>query len=377
MRSLGFRLVTWAVTHGFLIACSGAPPRSESAVAEAASPPAVVLPDGAIRLSDEALRFVHTEIAQVASDVSALHAPARVAYRDGSIAEVGTPVSGRITEIHVRLGDTVAVGDPLVTLRSPDAASTRAELSTTRAALSHALEEARRTAEMLEHGVSTERERRAAELEVAELEIQLVRVGTQVSILGRGAGASVVLRAPAAGTVLARRASIGMTVDPASEESLVEIGDPNALGVSADVFDRDAALVRAGARAVVTFPSLDRPLSGHVAYVAPVVTSGLRTIAVRIELADTSDRLRQGLFGRASITLVDAGILLPATAVLIRDGARTIVYVEREPQTFVARDVVVGPSTDGHVYVASGIEAGDSVVVEGVLLLEGSADQLL
>ncbi len=358
------------------IGCSGAAPRADT-LGETETSPAVVLPDGAIRLSAEALGFIHTEQAQMGGDVSALHAPARVAYRDGSIAEVGTPVSGRITEVHVRLGDTVVEGAPLVTLRSPDAASTRAELSATRTELSHALAEARRAAEMLEHGVSTDRERRDADLHVSELEIQLVRAETQVSILGRGAGGTVVLRAPLAGTVLSRRAAIGMAVDPSTSEPLIEIGDPDALGVSADVFDRDAALVRVGANALVTFPSLDHPLSGTVAYVAPVVSSGLRTIEVRIELTETSDRLRQGLFGRASITLVDAGIVLPSGAVLIRDGDRTVVYVEREPGTFAARDVEVGPSVDGHVYVASGIAAGETVVVEGALLLDGSADQLL
>jgi cobalt-zinc-cadmium efflux system membrane fusion protein len=361
-----------------LFGCSGAAPRSETPAEEASSVSlAAILPDGAIRLSAEGLRFIRTETAHLANDVSALHAPARIAYRDGSIAEVGTPVSGRVTELSVRLGDTVVVGDPLVTLRAPDAASTRAELSATRAALANAVAEARRTAEMLEHGVSTDRERRAADLRVAELEIELARAQSQVSILGRGTGATVVLRAPLAGTILSRRASIGMNVDAGSDEPLVEIGDPAALGVSADVFDRDAAMVRVGASALVTFPSLDAPVSGRVAAVAPIVTSGLRTVAVRIELADASDRLRQGLFGRAAITLVEAGIVLPSTAILIREGSRTIVYVEREPGTFVVRDVTVAPAADGRVYVASGVDVGDSVVVEGVLLLDGSADQLL
>lgn len=359
-------------------ACSGGPTRSEPTTAEnEPSAPATLLEDGSIRLSEAALRFVRTEAVALASDVSALHAPARVAYRDGSIAEVGTPVSGRITEIHVRLGDTVSEGDSLVTLRSPDAASTRAELSATRAALRNALVEARRAADMLEHGVSTERERREADLRVAELEIQLVRVETQVAILGRGAGGTVVLRAPIAGTILSRRASIGMVVEPGAGEPLVEIGDPAALGVSADVFDRDAALVRVGARAQVTFPSLDAPLTGHVAHVAPVVSRGLRTVSVRIELDETSDRLRPGLFGRASLTMVDAGIVLPSSAVLIRDGDRTIVYVERDEGVFSARDVDIGPSVDGHVYVASGLTAGERVVVQGALLLDGAADQLL
>lgn len=338
---------------------------------------AVARDDGSIHLSEEARAFLRIEAAALSSDVSALHAPARIAYRDGSIAEVGTPVDGLIDAVHVRVGETVAAGDPLVTLRSPSAASARAELSASRTALRHALEEARRTSDMLERGVSTERERREAELRVAELEIQVARVETQVSILGRGRGSSVVLRAPIGGTVLARRASIGMMVEPEVSESLVTIGDPSALGVVADVFDRDAALVRVGAAAHVTVPSIEAPIAGHVTYVAPVVTSGLRTVEVRIEPDVPADGLRTGLFGRASITLVDAGIVLPSSAVLIEDGDHTIVYAEIEPGTFTPRDVSVGPSVDGHVYVTSGVSVGDRIVVGGALLLDGAADQLL
>lgn len=341
------------------------------------APGTEVRADGEVILAPAAQAFVRAEPAQSSHGVATLRAPARIAYRDGTVAEVGTPVAGRVTEIDAHVGQLVHEGQPLLLLRSPDAAAARAELAATQTELESALAEARRTSDMLTRGAGSERERRAAELHVAELEIQQARSRTQVAIVGSGAGGVVTLRAPMTGVVLRRRAAIGMSVGPDDAGPLLEIGDPDALGVTADVFERDVGQVREGAEVEVSFPTSDAPCRGRVAYVAPTVTEGLRTVPVRIELDALPPGARPGLFGRASINLVDEGISLPSTAVLVHDGDDTRVYVESEPGHYRPREVEVGPSHDGHVYVARGLEAGERVVVEGALLLDGTADLML
>lgn len=359
-----------------LSGCAGGRAQSAGGDDTAARAPAVAA-DGEIVLSPEAQAFVHVEPATSSRAVSTLRAPARVAYRDGTVAEVGTPVAGRVTEIGAHVGELVQAGQALLVLRSPDAAAARAELAATQAELETALAEARRTSDMLARGAGSDRERRAAELRVSELEIAQARSRTEVAIVGSGAGGVVTIRAPIAGVVLRRRAAIGMSVGPDDAEPLLEIGDPSALGVTADVFERDVGQVREGAEVEVSFPTSETPSHGRVAYVAPSVTEGVRTVPVRIELDALPPDLRPGLFGRASISLVDEGISLPSTAVLVRDGDHTIVYVETRAGHFVARPVEIGPSHDGHVYVAHGVTAGERVVVDGALLLDGALDLLL
>jgi len=332
--------------------------------------------EGVVHLSTEARAFVRTLALVGTNDVTVLQAPAQVAFRDGATAQIGAPVAGRVSAVHVRVGEAVAEGAPLLTLRSPDAAASRAELAATRAALETALNEARRTAEMFEHGVGTERERRAADLEVARLEIDLARARTVTSFLGRGVGGDVVVRAPFAGTVLSRRASIGLAAEPGGEP-LVELGDPARIGVVAEVFDRDATSIQPGASVEFRVASHPEPLRGHVTYLAPVVSSGTRTLPVLIELDSIEGSLRPGMFGRVSITTGAAGIVLPNSAVLLRDGRRSVVYVDEGEGTYARRDVTIRPSIDGHVQVLEGLALGDLVVVEGALLLDGAADLLL
>jgi cobalt-zinc-cadmium efflux system membrane fusion protein len=67
---------------------------------------------------------------------------------------------------------------------------------------------------------------------------------------------------------------------------------------------------------------------------------------------------------------------VPATAVLVKDGGRTIVYVAQQDGSFVAREVTVGHPVDGQVPVLGGLQRGQRVVVRGALLLDSAAEQL-
>ena len=361
---------------GFAAGCGSTGAQDSHVISASERVPTAPEQEGIVHLSTEARAFVRTLALVGTDDVTVLQAPARVAFRDGATAQVGAPVAGRVSAVHVRVGEAVAEGAPLLTLRSPDAAASRAELAVTRAALETALSEARRTAEMFEHGVGTERERRAADLEVSRLEIELARARTVTSFLGRGVGGEVVLRAPFAGTVLSRRASVGLAAEPGGEP-LIEIGDPARIGVIAEVFDRDAASIQPGASVEFRLATHPEPLRGHVTYLAPVVSAGTRTLPVLIELDVIDGSLRPGMFGRVSITTGDAGIVLPNSAVLLRDGRRSVVYVDEGEGTYARHDVTIRPSMDGHVQVLDGLALGDLVVVEGALLLDGAADLLL
>src|SRR5262249_5586818 len=99
---------------------------------------------------------------------------------------------------------------------------------------------------------------------------------------------------------------------------------------------------------------------------------------VFVMLDDAADA-RAGMFARASIKAPpgDKAIVLPAEAVLVKDGKSYVVYVKTGDDLFAPRPVQVGPSIDGKVEIVSGLAAGDQVVVKGALLLDNAAEQLL
>jgi multidrug efflux pump subunit AcrA (membrane-fusion protein) len=62
--------------------------------------------------------------------------------------------------------------------------------------------------------------------------------------------------------------------------------------------------------------------------------------------------------------------IIPAAAV-VHDGDRTVVFVETAPGHFMERTVSVGTRAGASVRVLSGVSPGDSIVVDGVMLLHG------
>ena len=337
--------------------------------------------DGTVRLGVASRPYVVTEAVAFGDASPVVAAPARIAFRDGAVSQVNLPITGRVTAVHVRTGDRVVPGDPLVTVSSPDAAAARAQLAAATAEHDAAVQEAARQDAMGRSGVGVDSERVTAQSRLRQTEAELARAQTTAAILGGGGGPTVVVRAPIAGTVLARRATVGAVAQPGGDP-LIEIGDPSSLWVVADVFERDLAEIHDGAAVDIQLPTRSAPVSGHVASVGSALTGAMRTapvyIALDLALGAPGADLRAGMFARAAIKApVDHTIVLPVEAVLIEDGKTYVVYVRTGDDLFVARKVEVGRSIDGVVEIVSGLAPGEHVVTAGALLLEGAAEQLL
>lgn len=330
-----------------------------------------------MRLRPEVMAFI--DVQQVVSPErgSVLIAPGRIAFRDGSRASIGSPVEGRIVEMHVSAGGLVRRGEPLVTLSSPAAAAQRAELQRLRAAHRAARDAAARQTQMMASGVGVPAEKLASESHLAEVEAELASAKRAVAFLGDGEGETVIVRSPIDGTVIELGTTVGASVTPGNGP-LLEVGDPDAVWLVADVFERDLGLIEEGAPALVETAASPEPIRGRVARVGAAMRSGLRAAPVYIEFEDATTRLRAGTYARVTIdSNSPAGVLLPSAAVLIQNGIRPVVFVESEERTFAPRPVRIGHSIDQKVNILSGLEPGERVVVRGALLLDGAADQLL
>ncbi len=303
-------------------------------------------------------------------------APARVDFRDGAVSQVGVPLDGRVQLVHVLVGQKVRSGDPLVTLDCPDAAAMRASIEVAQASLREGRLELERQRRMQQEGVGIGRDLVAAETKVSAAEAEVARTESGAGSIGTGTAAAVVVRAPIAGIVISRKASVGMAVQRGGDP-LAEIGDASALWIVADVFERDLAGVHVGSTGRVRFASVGHDMQGRVNSVGTVVGSGLRTAPVFLTIDPSPTMLRPGMYGRVEIHGTDAAVTLPTSAVLIKDGSDPVVYVQKDPLTYLRRSVVLAQPIEGRVQIVSGLSPGEKVVVRGALLLDGSADQLL
>jgi cobalt-zinc-cadmium efflux system membrane fusion protein len=136
--------------------------------------------------------------------------------------------------------------------------------------------------------------------------------------------------------------------------------------------------IAAGQEAEVELPALALRLAARVESFSPRVDPDSRRAQLYLALAKPAEGLRAGMLAQVALRVpAEEGLSVPVAAVLIKDGKRRIVYVERGDGSFEARDVQTGRSRDGRVAILKGLKSGERIVVRGALLLDTQAEQLL
>lgn len=365
----------------FLVSLAAAGCGDRSAQDPQLSAPNLSLPsepagEGIVILRPESLPYITVREVQPEAAVSTVTAPARVDFRAQAVSTAGTVVAGRVNKVFVQVGDRVKAGAPLATLMSNDAAQMRADHTRAAAELARAQDQLNRQLAMQRAGVGLDIERVEAETQLKQARAEFERSRDFLHLLGDGSAGEVSVRAPIDSTVLKAHVTTGAAVEQGAP--LFDLGEPSAAWIVADVFEKDLLLVEKGAKAVIELASLPDPIRGHVVGESAAIQTELRRGSVFIVADNPKIPLRPGMYARVSIEASSPSrIMLPTSAVLIKDGRETVVYVEIAPGRFRATPIHVGQARDGLTPVLKGLSGGERVVVSGALLIDGEASMLL
>lgn len=263
---------------------------------------------------------------------------------------------GRIEQLHVnQVGAEVAAGEPLVTLYSPEVLSAQ-----------------RTYVERLKAGPSgfTASEQAAARERL--LILGLTEEAVQRLEATLKPEAAVTVHAPFAGTIVARNAYPGQYVG--TDSPLFEIGDLSTLWFIFDAYEADLAWLRPGLPVEVTTAS--RPgetFTAPIAFIDPNLDETTRTARVRVVLDNAERKLlhRQTATGRVRIASEET-LVVPRSA-LLHTRAEPLVYVDKGGGAYEPRPVRTGRAGDADIEIVDGLRAGEKVVTQGALLLDGQA----
>jgi membrane fusion protein, heavy metal efflux system len=351
--------------------------KSDAPDATSKSVPARDASAKSVQLPAAQKQFLTIEAVSASQTANVLALPGRVTFRPQAQSAVGATAAGRVVAVLVQAGQAVRAGAPLLTIESADAAAARATLDQSATRLATAESVFRRQDEMIKKGVGLEIERQEAEARLKEARTEHERARQAVTLIGTGQGFRVTVRAPSNGVVMSIRVAAGATVAPGGE-ALLELGDPSHLQVVAQVPESDLGRIAVGQEAEVELPALAVRVAAKVENFSPRVDSESRRTQVYFALAKRVDGLRAGMLAQIALRVgAEKGISVPVSAVLIKDGKRRVVYIERSDGAFEARDVQTGHNREGRVVILQGLAAGDKVVVRGALLLDNQAEQLL
>lgn len=283
-------------------------------------------------------------------------------------AAISAEISGlRLTEVRVNVGDRVRKGQVLALL-SKD--SVEAALSESKAAVAEAeatLAEAKANGDRARQYQATGflsaqniNQYLTAE-KTAHARLNAARARMQAEQLRL---AHTTVRAPDAGVISARTATVGSMPQPGQE--LFRLIRGGRLEWRAEVSAADLGKLKPGVTAMLTAPSGAR-VRGRVRMVAPTVDPQTLNGLVYVDLptAEIGDVLRAGTFARGEFELGRTRAMsLPQSAVLLRDGFAYVFRLDEQNKAMQTK-VAVGQRVGDQIEIVSGIGADARVVASG------------
>jgi RND family efflux transporter MFP subunit len=311
-----------------------------------------------------------------------------VAQRQADVASKGT---GRLVELKVREGDPVKKGQVLARLEDADvsAALSRAQANHNVAQFEHE----RSKAELNEATLSYERGKSLlapglisqAEFETVEARYRRAQAGVASTESGvRAAEATVrsaeidvgntYIRAPFAGTVLAKNAEVGEVVAPFGSSTLaktavVTMADMDSLEVEADISESNIEKIRVGQRCEIILDAYPQAkYEGIVETIVPTADRAKATVLTKIRFLNRDHRVLPEMSAKVAFLSEKIQedpartlIAVPAAA-MVQKGQGKIVFLIQGDRVMEV-PIEVGNQVGNLVEVKSGLKSGDRVVL--------------
>jgi Cu(I)/Ag(I) efflux system membrane fusion protein len=365
---------------------------------------AVADPETTLTLSDHARAMASVETVPIErrAITHEIRAVGKVQYNESALAVITSRVEGYIEKLFVDFtGVQVKKGDHLVEIYSPDLVLAQRELLVgLEGAANNALVEASKL-KLLRWGLTQE--------QIDQL-VEKRKVSERVT-----------LYSPIDGTVTERMAVQQAMVK--SGEMLYKLANLESVWVYLDIYEHELGWVQVGQTVEImaeAYPS--ETFTGRIWFINPVLTEESRTVKVLVNITNTDQKLKPGMFVSATIdvpvmadgkaastglggqftcpmhpqvlqpngdacphcgmnlTMIPGGntkpteaelsvLAVPVSAVL-DSGTRKLVYVEHSHGEFMPMEVTLGLRAGDYFSVREGLKEGDKVAVRGNFLLD-------
>lgn len=182
--------------------------------------------------------------------------------------------------------------------------------------------------------------------------------------------------APISGTVVEKSIYAGQYVQEG--EKLFELADFSTMWFQFQAYEQDLPWIKPGLKVDVTTPSLPgKTFAGEITFIDPNFDETTRSTKVRVELANPPIEGRRLLLHRlyadGRVRLAAPEVLTVPRLAVIQTGAEAVAYVEQDGG-YARRVLKIGRRGDALIEVLEGVEAGEKVVVNGNLLIDGQAE---
>jgi Cu(I)/Ag(I) efflux system membrane fusion protein len=349
-------LIFLGLSAAALSACGKDPAPAEPAAAHDAvaqsAPDVFALPDGSIPGLD-------WKLVDMVEIPGALETAGLVNYDPRRVATIVSRVQGRIEDVRVGLWDSVAQGDPIVQLYSPDFMTAEAEY--------------------LQAGTSTNPSSTTAPGLLDGMDAALVNAAKQkLTLLGMSPQdlkdlttpqPTIWIRAPIGGVILDDKVVRGTAINPG--DALFTLGTLDEVWITADVYEEDAARLAVGQTLEARVPAFPgQTFRGTISNISPDINPDTHTLQVRSKVPNAGGKLKPRMLASVTILTRPGKALAVPPGALVFDTDGYYVFVKVGADRVLRRKVeIVSWGGDGPVRVRAGLKSGERIAVSETVQL--------
>jgi cobalt-zinc-cadmium efflux system membrane fusion protein len=329
----------------------------------------IVVPEGSPVRSKLTIGPVGTEDIQ-----RKLVLPAIVEANPARTVKVLPPVTGRVTDLMVQLGERVTQGQELAVIDSGDLALAYADIEKAKSMVTLTKKALDRQLGLEKAGGAAIKDREQAQSDYAQAVAELERAETRLRAIGvptdqKEGSRLLTLKAPVSGSLIDLQVGRGAFVnDPTA--AIMTIANLGTVWVTANVPENDTARVATGQDVEVALPAYPGEVfNGKVLFVSDILDPDTRRTKVRIAFSNPDLRLKPNMFAEATfLAPKQTAPVVPTRALILKDETDQV-FVEVAPWTFEARPVEVGFQQGDRAVIARGLKPGERIVTKGGVLL--------
>jgi cobalt-zinc-cadmium efflux system membrane fusion protein len=303
-----------------------------------------------------------------------------VAYNAFNTTPVFTAVGGPVRQILVAPGETVHVGQPMLTVNSPDYSQARSAYIKAKDAFEFAEKSYARAFELYQHGAIAQkdleqfestREQARADVQSSADALRALGVSDPDSLLKVNHAPPVPLLAPVSGEVIERLVGPGQLLIVGATQCFT-ISDMTTVWVLANVYQSDLGSVHVGDPVDVTTDAYPLTFHGRISFLSAALDPNTRTLQARIVTENPGDKLKKDMYVTATVSAgsVRNALIVPDSAVLRDTENQPFVYVQTDSNKFARRLVTIGPASGGQTQITGGLKQDERVVGDGSLFLQ-------
>lgn len=311
--------------------------------------------DNIVALSDKQVQVlnVRTDIAKVQPLVRNLQVAGMIDDDATRHRIISAYVNGRVEKLYINyMGAQVDIGAPLADFYSPE------------------LLQAEREYRQLSGDLKINTALRLRQMGLTPEQIAAVPAKSTDSLVSQ-------ILSPIGGTVVGQKVYEGQYVTTGQE--MFEIADFSTMWFQFIAYEQDLPWIKLGQPVAITTPSLPgKTFEGKITFIDPNFDEATRSTKVRVELPNPMvngrRELLHKLYADGEVRVDSPSVLTVAKSAIIEAGPQAIVYTDQTGGAYKQVPVKLGRRGDTLVEIISGLKAGDKVVTNGNLLIDGQAE---